>query len=79
MRAFATTDPSNLSPEQRLADIASLLAEGVRRLHRRPHTPEIRGPDVTPEISAIPLELPADPLPDRGAVYAARKERVDAR
>ncbi len=33
------TDPANLTPEQRLAEVAAILAEGVLRLRRRAAVP----------------------------------------
>jgi len=29
------TDPANMTPEERVAEVAAILAEGVRRLRRR--------------------------------------------
>jgi hypothetical protein len=49
------TDPANLTPEQRVEEIASILAAGVLRLHRRAAAP---APDS-------PSELPADSAPHR--------------
>ena len=35
--AFANdpTDPANMTPEERLAEVAAIFAEGVLRVHRR--------------------------------------------
>lgn len=52
MRAF--DDPSDLTPRQRLHELAALLAEGLARLETRP-----------PESPAAILELPAESRPDR--------------
>jgi len=47
------TDPADMSPEDRLAEIAAILAEGVVRLRRRSGIPATSSP---PEISGNPLE-----------------------
>jgi hypothetical protein len=33
------TDPANMTPEERVAEVAAILAEGVVRLRRRTATP----------------------------------------
>ncbi|HMN39507.1 MAG TPA: hypothetical protein PKE29_01585 [Phycisphaerales bacterium] len=57
------TDPADMSPQERLDEIASILARGILRLHGRvlPDVPDIEN---LPESSATCLELSADPRPD---------------
>ena len=47
--AFANdpTDPANMAPEERVAEVAAILAEGVLRLRRRAAAPAVPG-DVSP-------------------------------
>jgi hypothetical protein len=56
-------DPVHLTPEQRLEEIASLLATGVLRLHRRAAIPSHIPPVEFPPDSA-PNGL--DESPERG-------------
>jgi hypothetical protein len=37
------TDPSNMTPEERLVEVAAILAEGVLRLRRRAAIPVVSG------------------------------------
>jgi hypothetical protein len=46
------TDPSNLTAEQRLEEIASILAAGVLRLHRHAAIPAASFPSGFPPDSA---------------------------
>jgi len=41
------TNPANMTPEERLAEVAAILAEGVLRLRRRSAVPAVPG-DVPP-------------------------------
>lgn len=43
--AFANdpSDPANMTPEERLAEVAAILAEGVLRLRRRAAVPAVPG------------------------------------
>lgn len=57
------TDPADMTPEQRLDEVASIFARGIVRLHGRvlPRS----GPDENPpESSTTCLELPPGPRPD---------------
>ncbi len=45
------TDPANMSSDDRLAEVAAILAEGVRRLRRRAAIPGIPGETATPKES----------------------------
>lgn len=58
-----SNDPDLLTPEERLREIASIFAEGLRRLRRRRMHD---GPSGAPasESSHNSLELSADSLPD---------------
>ena len=49
------TDPAHMTPEQRVEEIASILAAGVLRLHRRAAVPSFNSPS----------EFTADSAPDR--------------
>jgi len=62
------------TPEDRLREVAAILAAGLLRLHARPDlaaTSDIPGSPATapesPESSRNPLELPAHPSPHRPA------------
>jgi len=48
------TDPADMTPEDRLAEVAAILAEGVLRLRRRSG---ILPTSTPPEISGNPLDL----------------------
>lgn len=57
------TDPADMSPDERLDEIASILARGILRLHGR--VPGHLAPaENLPESSATCLELPPLPRPD---------------
>ena len=62
------TDPTDMSAEQRMDEMASILARGILRLHRRalPDTPLTEN---LPESSPTCLELPTLPRPDGVAGY----------
>ena len=53
----ASDDPSDLTPEQRLREVAAIMAEGARRLRRQAIQSTHIG-DVTPE-SASDSDLPS--------------------
>ncbi len=46
------TDPGNMTPEERLAEVAAILAAGVLRLHRRAAVPVPPESTVCSEDSA---------------------------
>lgn len=46
------------TPERRLAEIASILAAGILRLHKRFALPTEKGQIIAPESSPEGLELP---------------------
>lgn len=56
-------DPANMTPEQRLDEVASILARGILRLHGRvsAHASPAENP---PESSTTCLELSAPSRPD---------------
>ena len=57
------TDPAEMSPDERLDEVASILARGILRLHGR--VPGHPAPiENLPESSATCLELPPRPRPD---------------
>lgn len=56
-------DPADMSPEERLDEVASILARGILRLHGRvPGHPG--SAENLSESSATCLELPPTPRPD---------------
>jgi len=61
--AFANdpTDPANMTPEERVAEVAAILAEGVLRLRRRAAVPAV--PDDVPPVKN-PLECGQNGLDD---------------
>ena len=63
------TDPADMTPEQRLDEVASILARGILRLHGRipPHFAPSDPPQNLPESSTTCLELSAPSRPDGGA------------
>ena len=61
---FDPTDPSFLTPDQRLDELAALLAAGVRRAHEL-SPPSL--PQIPPESARNGLDPPAEQ-----SVYAPR-------
>ena len=61
--AFANdpTDPANMTPDERVAEVAAILAEGVLRLRRGAAVPVVPG-DVPPVRN--PLESGQNGLDD---------------
>ena len=57
------TEPAGMSPEERLDEVAGLLARGILRLHGRipPSEAHIQ---IPLEPSPTPLEVPASSRPD---------------
>jgi len=57
------TDPADMTPEQRLDEVASIFARGILRLHGRilPDNPDI---EILSDSSRTCLELSASPRPD---------------
>ena len=57
------TDPEDMTPDERLEEVASIFARGILRLHGRllPDTPDIKN---LPDSSRTCLELSAGPRPD---------------
>lgn len=51
-------DPAQLPPDERLAEIASLLAMGILRLRRRFALPGKTGQKISPESAPEGLEVP---------------------
>jgi hypothetical protein len=49
------TDPANMTPEERVAEVAAILAEGVLRLQRRAAVP------------AVPSDVPVVKIPPESA------------
>jgi len=54
------TDPANMTPEERVAEVAAILAEGVLRLRRRAAVPAVPGDvpavRISPESARNSLE-----------------------
>jgi hypothetical protein len=67
--AFANdpTDPVNMTPDERLAEVAAIFAEGVLRLRRRGAIPTPRLAVIHPvefgESAANGLEVPSETRP----------------
>jgi len=57
------TDPADMTPEERLEEIASIFARGILRLHGRV-VPDSPGIENLPDSSPTCLELSALPRPD---------------
>lgn len=57
-------DPADLSPQERLAEIASILAQGVFRLRRQGISTQNPVPISDPESSQDGLEVPVESRPD---------------
>ncbi len=55
------TDPANMSPQERLAEVAAILAEGLLRLHRRA---AISAPKIPSDSDQNCLDAGADIGPD---------------
>ena len=56
--AYDPTDPSHLTPDQRLDEVARILATGVRRLLSLPSSPPQQSPVNCLEVSpALPLHV----------------------
>lgn len=57
------TEPADMSPEERLDEVASILARGILRLHGRVPGHPVPAENL-PESSATCLELRPPPRPD---------------
>jgi hypothetical protein len=53
-------DVSQLTPEQRRAELAAILARGVLRLHRRHHLDPPSHPQIQPESCSNELDVPRE-------------------
>lgn len=59
------TDPAHMTAEQRVAEVAAILAEGVARLHRRAAAPAaVNPPEDCPDSGETRLEHCATTRPD---------------
>ena len=60
------TDPADMTPEQRLDEVASILAREILRLHGRipPRPAPSDPPQNLPDSSRTCLELSPPPRPD---------------
>lgn len=58
------TDPAHLSPEERIAEVAAILAEGVFRLRRQGISTPIPAIQENTESSGNGLEVSAASCPD---------------
>ena len=61
---FDPTDPSGLGPEQRLGEVAAILAAGVIRMRARGRKVAACTPEILPESSEIRLEVSRRSGPD---------------
>ena len=61
-------DPADLTPHQRLLELASIFAHGVRRLRAHPalDNDDIAASQNLADSPPDGLELPRDSRPDRG-------------
>jgi hypothetical protein len=50
-------DPASLTPDERLREIASVLARGILALRERAALPALGGPDSSPEKSLECMEV----------------------
>jgi hypothetical protein len=48
--------PANMTPKERVAEVAAILTEGVRRLRRRAAVPAVPG-----EVPAVKMSLESGP------------------
>lgn len=53
-------DPAAMTPDERLRELASILAAGVLRLRSRAALPADPGPENLPESGQDCLEVPAE-------------------
>jgi hypothetical protein len=61
------TDPAHMTPEDRLTDLAVILATGVLRLHRRAAISVSPNPQIPSDSGQNCLDLSARPSPDGSA------------
>lgn len=57
---FNRDDPASMPPDDRLREVASLLASGILRLQRRFALPGKESPQTVDKLSADGLEVPAE-------------------
>ena len=57
-------DPADMSPQERLTEIASILAQGVFRVRRQGFSTPNPAPNPDPESSQNGLEVPDESRPD---------------
>jgi len=55
---IATTDPSDMTPEERRAELAAILAAGYLRLARRPRPPHSSLQDEARDLPYSPPGIP---------------------
>ncbi len=58
------TDPAHMSPEERLTELAAILAAGVLRLHRLAAISVSPNPQIPSDSRQNCLDLPARSSPD---------------
>ncbi len=58
------TDPTHIPPEERLIEVAAILAAGVLRLHRRAALPVPPDAEIPLDSGRNCLERPVQPSPD---------------
>ncbi len=58
------TDPAYMSPEERVSELAAILAAGILRLHRRAAIPVSPNPQILSDSERNCLDLPVDLSPD---------------
>jgi hypothetical protein len=60
MACFDPTDPDQMSADERVAEVAAILAVGVLRLHRRHALAAPASPQISSTSARTGLEVPAD-------------------
>ncbi len=58
------TDPVHMTPEERLTELAAILAAGVLRLHRRAAIPVSPNPQIPSDSGQNCLDLSSRSSPD---------------
>ena len=58
------TDPAYMTPEERVRELAAILAAGVLRLHRRAAIPVLPDSQIPPDSAPNCLDLPVHVSPD---------------
>jgi hypothetical protein len=60
MACFDPTDPEHMTADDRVAEVAAILAAAVLRLHRRHALTAPASPQISSDSGQTGLEVPAD-------------------